>query len=434
MSYRASELKKIRRATASPTVASSDVSPSLPSLNPVNLPSPDDISANGHSSLQLVRSDERAPFKDTERPIERAFRDSERTGSPRARLAGRRFIPTPDLLEFLEEWMSDCIYFGQSKATLRGKRDAVEKLLWWLDREGIEQCGAGEVKRFLSYVANAHEEQWGRWDEKLACRDRAANRDPNKPPLRPDPRAFRPVSDRALQVYFVCIKSYFAFLASEEIAAIPSSPLEFTRQPSAKKARVQPFSIEEVADMLQIAGAGDYPRRDAGLIYFLLDTGVRVGEVANLRMEQVDIARGVAVVTGKGKKTREVCFGRDTRRALVAYLKHSPCAEDEKLFRSERGNTPGEGLTVSGLGRLIRKTGKAAAIVGKRCSPHTFRHTFASEFIKAGGAAKALQMLLGHEDIQMTMRYVTLAEADVKTQHSAASPTRLLRGIRRERD
>jgi site-specific recombinase XerD len=86
-------------------------------------------------------------------------------------------------------------------------------------------------------------------------------------------------------------------------------------------------------------------------------------------------------------------------------------------------------LTRSGLLQLIRRLGKAAKIEACRCSPHTFRHTFAVEFLRAGGNVFTLKELLGHTTLTMTQRYVAIAQADIESQHRRFSPAdRLKRG------
>lgn len=101
----------------------------------------------------------------------------------------------------------------------------------------------------------------------------------------------------------------------------------------------------------------------------------------------------------------------------------------DPLFLSDRGNGAGEGLTRHGLRFLIVRLGKAARLDGStRVSPHTFRHTFAIEFLRAGGNVFTLQQLLGHTHLAMTNRYVAIAQADITAQHRQFSPVARLKG------
>lgn len=76
----------------------------------------------------------------------------------------------------------------------------------------------------------------------------------------------------------------------------------------------------------------------------------------------------------------------------------------------------------SGLLQLIRRLGRKAGIQATRCSPHTFRNTFAVEFLRGGGNLFSLQQLLGHSSLSMTNRYVALAQGDIENQHRQFSP------------
>ena len=120
---------------------------------------------------------------------------------------------------------------------------------------------------------------------------------------------------------------------------------------------------------------------------------------------------------GKGNKHRTVHFGRSTTKALFLYLRDQLKDPEAPVFRSDRGETAGEGLTRWGVRQIIERAGKLAVIETTRCSPHTFRHTMAVSFLRNGGQVFALKEILGHTDLKMTNRYVALAQADIAKQH-----------------
>jgi integrase/recombinase XerD len=187
---------------------------------------------------------------------------------------------------------------------------------------------------------------------------------------------------------------------------------------------VQPFTETQVNDLLTAAKRSRQPRRDEAILLFLFDTGLRASELCSLRFKDVDMTAKKATVEGKGGKTRPVYFGRVAARALWAYLKEDGREAEEPIFLSERGDA----LTRSGLQQLLERLGAQAHVTSTRCSPHTFRHTFAVSFLRAGGNQFTLMNLLGHTNIQMTSRYVRLAQADVENQHRQFSPADRLKG------
>jgi integrase/recombinase XerD len=108
------------------------------------------------------------------------------------------------------------------------------------------------------------------------------------------------------------------------------------------------------------------------------------------------------------------------------YFAEGQCKPDDPLFITATGKNAGEALTYTGLRLLIRKLGKRGGIQVTRCSPHSFRHTFAIWFLRRGGQFGALQMMLGHNSQKATQIYVKYAQADIENQHRAYSPGDML--------
>jgi site-specific recombinase XerD len=118
-------------------------------------------------------------------------------------------------------------------------------------------------------------------------------------------------------------------------------------------------------------------------------------------------------VVGKGNKRRVVAYGAKTARALWAYARDA--APERILFEGERGP-----LTRSGLQQVMTKLGLAAGV--RDVHPHRLRHSFAIEFLRQGGNVFTLQAILGHTHLQMTQRYVAIAQADVVVQQRKHAP------------
>jgi site-specific recombinase XerD len=220
-----------------------------------------------------------------------------------------------------------------------------------------------------------------------------------------------------VRTYYAHLRSFFNWLVGEGL--LETSPLAALSPPQARPDQIQPFTREQVEALLLAARRASYPQRDEAILLFLLDTGVRASELCTIKMNDVDLFSCRAQVLGKGNKRRSVYFGRRCARALRTYLRREYRTPDYPLFTTERGEAA---LTRSGLLQIIHKMGKRAGIQVTRCSPHTFRHTFAVEFLRAGGNVFSLQQLLGHTGLQITQRYVALAQADIQTQHRQFSP------------
>ena len=162
-------------------------------------------------------------------------------------------------------------------------------------------------------------------------------------------------------------------------------------------------------------------KRDKAILLILLDTGIRVSELCDISIDDVNLESGRIFVTGKGNKSRFVFLGKISRQAIWSYVaerfpNHEP-PKDEPLFVERYGMYR---LTRQGVLQLVRRLGTKAGIKGVH--PHRFRHTFAVEFLRNGGNVFELQQLLGHSDLEMSRRYVKLAQVDLETSARRASP------------
>jgi integrase/recombinase XerD len=149
-----------------------------------------------------------------------------------------------------------------------------------------------------------------------------------------------------------------------------------------------------------------------------MDTGLRISEAISLKLEDIDWNRNSVKVMGKGSKERIVPFGRAVRKALMAYLDRRGNLDTDMLFVTEYGETVRRQKALE----AIKALGKKAGITGVRVSPHTLRHTFAKTFLVNGGDPFTLQQILGHTTLDMTRKYIALANSDLQTAHSKYSP------------
>lgn len=301
------------------------------------------------------------------------------------------------LARYVESWIQDGRIRQFSARTIEERRHVTGKLLWFLTTRGHPEFDSLALRAFLAHISFGHEEKLGRWD-----------------------RLRTPVRPRTVVAYYRVLRSLCNWLVEE--GATLESPFGSLKPPRFSDDQVQPFTEDQLAALERAVERSATPRRDKAIILFLLDTGCRASEVCSLRIRDLDFAARCCRVHGKGDKYRMVYFGRECGRALLAYLREEERDEAGPLFPAQRGTKPGEALTRSGLLQIIRRLGKAAGVGEVRCSPHTFRHTFAVSFLRAGGNTFALQTMMGHVSLAMTRRYVALAGADLQSQHARFSP------------
>lgn len=200
---------------------------------------------------------------------------------------------------------------------------------------------------------------------------------------------------------------------------LTTNPIQGLPKPKGEVRPVEPFQLSEIARILEKAKTSGTPLRDTALILLLLDTGIRAGEVCNLTLRDIYWNEGLLRVHGKTGE-RKVPFGRRSRRALTRYLseeRKAPHPSVEAAFLSG-----GHVFTPEKLNTLVTRLVRRCNITRAKVGPHTFRHTFATEFLRAGGNVFVLQRILGHRSLEVTRGYVALLTEDVRDAHQRFSP------------
>ncbi|MHB8836087.1 MAG: site-specific tyrosine recombinase XerD [Candidatus Methylomirabilia bacterium] len=217
------------------------------------------------------------------------------------------------------------------------------------------------------------------------------------------------------------VRSFYRFLLLE--GRIEQDPTEYLEAPRGWKKLPRHLSGEEVERLLAHPDRGTRTGlRDALLFALLYDCGLRVSELAALRLEQLDLESWLIRVRGKGDKERFVPFGEEAREAILAYLERSRshsrrAAGNRHLFPGARGSH----LTRQRAWQIV-KAHLAGAGVTRTVSPHTLRHSFATHLLDNGADLRAVQLLLGHADISTTQIYTHLSQERLRKVHALYHP------------
>jgi len=200
------------------------------------------------------------------------------------------------------------------------------------------------------------------------------------------------------------IREYFRFLEGVEV--IEKSPVSGIDTPKREKHTRQFLRSDEYTKMLSLAGANP---RDYAILQVFLQTGIRVSELANLTIENVDFIKPAIRVRGKGNTEREIALEKRGVHALKNYLAVRPESHTGILFL----NYQDEAISERGIRKLVVKYRKNAGIT-KRASCHTLRHTFATYKAEKGVSPFQLQQWLGHANLNTTQIYVHLGKQNAK--------------------
>ncbi len=161
-----------------------------------------------------------------------------------------------------------------------------------------------------------------------------------------------------------------------------------------------------------------WPHRDLALIVLLLNTGLRLAEVAALALADVEVnerSGKVIVRQGKGRKWREVPLNASARKALSAWLEVRPKDQGDALFLSQKGGA----LSQRGVTARVAALAQAAGL--DDVSVHVLRHSFAKNLVDAGVGLEKVASLLGHASIAITQRYITPSQADLQAATEAVA-------------
>lgn len=213
-------------------------------------------------------------------------------------------------------------------------------------------------------------------------------------------------------------RCFFGFLAREGL--ISENPMTRLEKPRKERVLIPALSLDQVRLLLAQPDKETFKGiRTWTLMVLILDTGLRVTEALHVRRDQIDFQANVLRVMGKGSKERDVPFGTTTKQVLWQYVARVGTLPNQDLFFV---NQFARALEPNWVQKQMREYGRAAGIQGVRVSPHTLRHTFATQYVLNGGDAFSLQKILGHSTLDMVRIYVDLANRDVALQHKKYSP------------
>jgi integrase len=182
-----------------------------------------------------------------------------------------------------------------------------------------------------------------------------------------------------------------------------------------EKRAIVPLSVDQVARFW----AGFRNARDLAIVGLTLLEGLRSQEVMDLNRDDLLLPEGQIRVRGKGDKTRFLPLAPEAMQLLDHYLRlERPNIPTDALFVSLKGPARGARMTPAGLRSLFRYHRRTTGV--KTANPHRFRHTFASDMLRAGVSLPALMRLMGHANIQTTLAYINITPLDVYQQYACA--------------
>jgi integrase/recombinase XerD len=216
-------------------------------------------------------------------------------------------------------------------------------------------------------------------------------------------------------------RRFYRYLLREGLIA--DDPTANIAMPKIGRALPQSLTEDEVDALLAAPNVAEpLGHRDRAMLEVLYATGVRVSELINLRMSQINLNQGVLRIIGKGDRERLIPLGDEAQDWLREFIE-GPRVEillerqTDYLFPTRRGDR----MTRQAFWHIIKRYAKKAGVV-KKLSPHTVRHAFATHLLNNGADLRVVQLLLGHSDVSTTQIYTHVARERMKELHSRHHP------------
>lgn len=219
--------------------------------------------------------------------------------------------------------------------------------------------------------------------------------------------------------HLIALRSFLKFCAKRDIKTLPAEKIELAR---VKRKQVTFLSQEELEALFaQPEVETKIGLRDRTILELLFSGGLRVSELVNLNIEHVSTKRREFTVRGKGQKDRPIFMSDSSAYWIDEYLKKRSDSSPALFIRyggTKQQDTSGDflRLTPRSIQRIIARYAKLAGIT-KKVSPHTLRHSFATDLLMNGADIRSVQTMLGHSDISTTQIYTHITDTHLKEVH-----------------
>lgn len=228
-----------------------------------------------------------------------------------------------------------------------------------------------------------------------------------------------PISKTTQNYHLIALRSFLKYLAKRDIDALTSDKIELAR---VVRPQVGFLEADEVARLFgAVNTATPVGLRDRALLELLFSSGLRVSELVNLDRDHINLERREFMVRGKGQKDRPVFISPEAADWIIKYM-DSRNDNFSPLFIHYSGSQNGldDGmytrLTARSVQRLVKRYAKMAGIT-KDVTPHTLRHSFATDLLINGADLRSVQSLLGHANISTTQIYTHITDPQLKNVH-----------------
>ncbi|NIP33127.1 tyrosine-type recombinase/integrase [Candidatus Saccharibacteria bacterium] len=245
----------------------------------------------------------------------------------------------------------------------------------------------------------------------------------------------KPLSKSTQNYHLIALRVWLKYLAKRDIKTMPAEKIELAKMPDRQVDFLETHDLDKFFEAPSKIKQPEIIRlRDRAILEMLFSTGMRVSELVALNIEDINIDRDEFTIRGKGGKTRVVFISNQARYWLKEYLKKRNDIYPAMFIRHDRAKKTSRDkdvdkvrLTPRSIQRMVERYAKVAGIT-KKVTPHTLRHSFATDLLMGGADLRSVQSMLGHSSITTTQIYTHITNKQLRDVHKA------FHGKRRDND
>lgn len=219
--------------------------------------------------------------------------------------------------------------------------------------------------------------------------------------------------------HIIALRNFLKYLAKRGIKTVSAEKIELGK---AEDRHVTFLEHNELERLLNAPDGSDLSSlRDRAMLRMLFSTGMRVSELCSMDRGKIDVKRGELSVLGKGRKIRLVFLSDDAKEHIARYLEKRADVDEALFIRIPKNKKFSKAsnlrLTPRSVQRIVKKHAAKAGIMGKDVSPHTLRHSYATDLLRNGADIRSVQAMLGHSSVTTTQIYTHVTDSQLKDVH-----------------
>lgn len=226
----------------------------------------------------------------------------------------------------------------------------------------------------------------------------------------------REISKTTQNYHLIALRSFLKYMARRDVKTLAPEKIELA---TSKRPQVSFLTPEEVVALLTTADTSTPTGlRDRAIMELLFSTGLRVSELVNLNRDSINLDKGEFSIRGKGQKDRPVYMSDSAKAAVLNYIKTRKDESEPLFVQTSRSKNPNDlnRLTPRTIQRIV-ETYRVKAGITKHVTPHTLRHSFATDLLGNGADLRSVQTMLGHANISTTQIYTHVTDPQLKEVH-----------------